>query len=183
MKKTKQGRERMMKQLIKKFWPLLCLLVLVLVAGGVFLLMGSESTPEKAVAGFLTASLEYDEDDLLEYASDYQRVELAGNVEMDGETLEQYLQTSYAQARELMEGEIPTVTVDVDSVDTLAMGTERYEELLAEYGEKADAKAVEAMAVVRGTYRTDDDPKNSFCALAVQCGGKWYYGFRIFDTK
>ena len=171
-----------MKQIIKKFWPLLSLALVLLIAGCVFLFLNGKSTPEKAVAGFLVASREYDEDDLLEYASEYQKKVLAGNVEMDGDTLEQYLETSFAQARELMEGEIPAITVTVTSVETVAMGTDRYEELLAQYSEKADASAIQAMAIVKGTYRTDDDPKNSFCALAVQCDGKWYYGFNIFDA-
>ena len=172
-----------MKQIVKKFWPLLGLVLIILIVGCVFLVMGGKSTPEKAVAGFLAASLEYDEDDLLKYASEYQRVELAGNVEMDGETLEQYLETAFKEARELMEGEIPSVKVSTTSVETLAKGTERYDEMLVKYGEKADMNTVEAMAIVKGTYRTDDDPKNSFCALAVQCDGKWYYGFRIFEIK
>ena len=172
-----------MKQIVKKFWPLLTLALVILIAGCVFLVMDGKPTPEKAVAGFLVASLEYDEDDLLKYASEYQRVELAGNVEMDGETLEQYLETSFKEARELMVDEIPSVKVSVTSADTLAKGTERYEELLAQYGQKADASVIESMVIVRGTYRTDDDPKNSFCALAVQYGGEWYYGFRIFEAK
>lgn len=172
-----------MKQIVKKFWPLLGLVLIILIVGCVFLVMDGKSTPEKAVAGFLAASLEYDEDDLLEYASEYQRVELAGNVEMDGETLEQYLETAFKEARELMEGEIPSVKVSTTSVETLAKGTERYDEMLVKYGEKADASVIESMVIVRGTYRTDDDPKNSFCALAVQYGGKWYYGFRIFEAK
>ena len=172
-----------MKQFVKKFWPLLSLLVLILIGACVFFVINSRSTPEGAIAGFLTASLEYDEDDLLKYASEYQKKELAGNADMDGETLERYLKNTYAEAREKMEGGIPTVTVNILSVDLLAMGTERYDEMLVQYGEKADMNTVEAMAIVKGTYRTDDDPKNSFCALAVQCDGKWYYGFRIFEIK
>ncbi len=173
-----------MKNILKKFWPLLSLVVLLLVAGCVFLLWNGRSTPEKAVEKFLIASLEYDEDTLLDYASAYQKVELAGNVEMDEETLYQYMQTTYSQARELLgDAELPEVTVQVDSVDELAFGTERYEEYRSKYGQKADANEVESMAIVRGTYREGDNPKNSFCALAVKCDGKWYYGFRIFETK
>lgn len=172
-----------MKNILKKFWPLLSLGILLLVAGCVLLLWNARSTPEKAVEDFITASCRYDDGLLLDSASEYQKVVLAGNSPMDDETLEEYMANTYSYARETWEGDLPEVIFAIDSVEELAYGTEAYTKYLEEYGEKADAGEIEAMAIVTGTYRKDDGPKEAFRVLTVRCGGKWYYGFGIYEAK
>ena len=76
-----------MKALLKKFWPMLLLLLAALVVGAVFLWRYLFPGPGAAVKGYLKASLTYDVDGMLRYGSEYQLISLAGNGDIPKETL------------------------------------------------------------------------------------------------
>ena len=91
------------KTVCKRFWPLLTFGVLLLALAVGLLVWHFHSTPERAVEGFLRASLEQDADGLLRYASDYQLTVLKGNTEMDLDDLREMLRRSYEQAEAFRE--------------------------------------------------------------------------------
>lgn len=164
-----------MKTILKRFWPLLTAgLILIGVLTGV-LLSSLRTTPERAVEGYIRASLQYDVDGLLRYASDYQITSLKGNVEMDMDTLRETLKTSYEQAAEYRE--TGKITFESEVTAHFLPGSERFDQLLEEYAFKGDASAVEEFAAVTARCYVNGAPKRNYSAIAVRCGGKWYYGF------
>ncbi|MBE6579709.1 MAG: hypothetical protein E7651_07900 [Ruminococcaceae bacterium] len=164
-----------MKNIWKKYWPLCSLGILVLAGGLVFLLFALRSTPEKAVEGYIRASLEYDVDGLLDHASEYQLTSLMGNGEIDMETLRKSLTVAYEQAAEYREeGDIDFYSEEPIYV---AHGSDQYNELLDRYGVRGTPEDVEEMAIVAGVYYVDGVLTDDYRVVAVKCGGTWYYGF------
>lgn len=164
-----------MKTILKRFWPLLLVgLILIGVLTGV-LAFRLRRTPERAVEGYIRASLQYDADGLLKYASEYQLTALKGNVEMDLDTLRETLKTGYEQAIEYREN--GKITFESEVVKLIEPGTEGFDELLEEYAFKADPSKVEAFASVSARCYVDGSLHRKYSAFAVRCGGTWYYGF------
>ncbi|MBQ9794038.1 MAG: hypothetical protein IKK06_04835 [Clostridia bacterium] len=164
-----------MKNIWKKYWPLCSLAVILLIGGLVLLGISMHSTPEKAVEGYIRASLEYDVDGLLEHASEYQLTSLAGNVEMDLETLREMLTVAYQQAAEFSEkGKIEFYSEEPVYV---AHGSDQYNELMERYKVRGTPEDVDEMAIVAGVYYVDGVLTNRYRVVAVNCGGTWYYGF------
>lgn len=164
-----------MKTIIKRFWPLLLVgLIVIGVLTGV-LVSRFHRTPERAVEGYIRASLQYDADGLLKYASEYQLTALKGNVEMDLDTLRETLKTSYEQAIEYREQ--GKITFESEVVQLIEPGTEEFDALLKEYAFKADPSKVEAFASVSARCYISGDLQRTYFAVAVCCDGTWYYGF------
>lgn len=164
-----------MKNIWKKYWPLCSLAAILLAVGLAFLIYAMRSTPQKAVEGYIRASLEYDVDGLLEHASEYQLTSLAGNVEMDLEPLREMLTVAYQQAAEYSEtGKIKFYSEEPVYV---VHGSDQYNEFLDRYGVRAAPEDVDEMAIVSGTYYVDGKLKDKYRVVAVNCGGTWYYGF------
>ena len=164
-----------MKNVIKRFWPLLLVgLILIAVLIGV-LVSHLRSTPERAVEGYIRASLQYDADGLLKYASAYQLTALKGNVEMDLDTLRETLKTGYGQAMDYRE--TGKITFESEVKELIEPGTEAFEELLTEYAFKADPSEVQAFASVTARCYIDGKLQRTYSAIAVRCDGTWYYGF------
>ena len=164
-----------MKTVIKRFWPLLLVgLILIAVLAGV-LISNLRSTPEHAVEGYIRASLQYDADGLLKYASEYQLTALKGNVEMDLDTLRETLKTGYEQAIEYREK--GKITFESEVKELIEPGTDAFGELLEEYAFKADPSKVQEFASVTARCYINGTLKRTYSAIAVRCDGKWYYGF------
>lgn len=164
-----------MKQVWKRFWPLCVVLLALLIGLSVFLWRKLSPSPTKAVEGYIRASLQYDAKGLLRYASDYQVRALAGNSEMSREALLESLQTAYEQASEFREK--GKIKFESSVTERPQKGSERYAELLEEYGYKADAGRVQDFAVVEAKCYVNGKHTRTYTAVAVQCGGKWYYAF------
>lgn len=164
-----------MKNIFKRYWPLCTVALLLLAALCIFLVFSLRSTPEKAVEGYIRASLEYDADALLRYASDYQITALSGNGDMDLETLRETLRKSYEEAAQYRED--GKIKFESEIIETPAEGTDRYAELLEEYSFKADAEEVDGFAVVNAKCYVDGKLQGNYTAVAVKCGAKWYYAF------
>ena len=164
-----------MKNVWKKYWPLCSLGILLLLAGVVLLAVAMRSTPEKAVEGYIRASLEYDVDGLLEHASEYQLTSLMGNTKVDMDTLRKSLTVAYEQAAEYREkGDIDFFSEEPILV---AHGSDQYNELLERYAVRGTPEDVDEMAIVAGVYYIDGVLAKSYRVVAVNCGGTWYYGF------
>ena len=164
-----------MARCLKRYWPLLLFACLLAAVAVFFLVRSRLPGPEEAVKGYLTASLHYDVDDMLFYASDYQKKALSGNAEIPEETLRDNLKSFYAsQQLQLETGEIVFSDVTVTGIDP---STERYRFLLSEYGYKADPAAVREMALVSLTCTVSGTRRTAYRVVAVRCGARWYYGF------
>lgn len=168
-----------MKKICRKYWPLLSLLVLLVVGGTVFGVLQLRSTPTRAVEGYLRASLKYDADELLRYASDYQIAKLSGYAEVDMNTLRKNLRKSYEDAAEYrIKGKI---TFRSTLQEQPEKGTQRFEQLLEEYAVHADESKVSELAVVSCTIYVDGNFYRTNRAVAVKCNGKWYYGYLLYE--
>ena len=165
-----------MKNIIKRFWPFLTVgLLAVGILVGV-LLYNARSTPEGSVEGFLRASLQYDADELIRYASEYQLTLLKGNdTGMDTDTLRKTLRASYEQAAAYREE--GKITFQSEVGEPILPGKAEFDALLEEYAFKADPSEVESFVLVTAHCYVDSKLRRTYFAYAVQCGGKWYYGF------
>ncbi|MBQ3003968.1 MAG: hypothetical protein IJD82_09565 [Clostridia bacterium] len=166
-----------MKNFLKKYWVLCAFGALVLVAGLVVGVLVLRSTPTKAVEGYIRASLEYDAEKLVKYASDYQ-VTAMSFADIDRDQLLENLQKSYELAAEYREN--GKIKFDSKVTEEIEKGTPRFAELLDEYGFKADPETVDEFAIVEGVYYVDGKLRDDFKVAAVKCGMKWYYGFLVY---
>lgn len=173
VKKEKTG----MKNFLKKYWVLCGFGAVLLLAAIVIGFFALRSTPEKAVEGYIRASLEYDAEKLVKYASDYQ-VTAMSFADIDRKQLLENLKKSYELAAEYRED--GKIRFDSEVVEEIEKGTPRFEELLDEYGFKADPATVDEFAIVEGVYYVDGKLRDDFKVAAVKCGLTWYYGFLIY---
>ncbi len=163
------------KTVWKRFWPLLTFGLLLLALAVGLLVWHFRSTPERAVEGYLRASLEKDADGLLRYASDYQLTVLKGNTDMDLDDLREMLRRLYERPEAYRETGQIRFQSEVD--EPIEPGQEKFDELLTEYGYKADPTEVEAFALVTAHCYIDGRLSQTSFVYAVRCDGKWYYGF------
>ena len=169
-----KGDERMTRCL-KRYWPLLVFAFLLAAVAVFFIVRSRLPGPEEAVKGYLTASLHYDVDDMLFFASDYQKKALAGNADIPEETLRENLKSFYASQN--LQPETGEITFSDVTVANIEPSTERYRFLLSEYGYKADPEKVREMALVSLTCFVSGTRRTAYRVVAVRCGARWYYGF------
>ncbi|MCH5183392.1 MAG: hypothetical protein J1E00_04370 [Oscillospiraceae bacterium] len=165
-----------MKNILKRFWPLLTLgVVAVGVLIGVWI-YNARSTPKSAVEGYLRASLEYDADDLIKYASEYQRRELMDLYGIkDTDTLRRTLKSNYSlPGANRVTG---SITLQSEVGQPILPGTEAFDRLLEKYAEKADPSKVNSFVRVKTRCSIEGGFTMNYDVYAVQCGRRWYYGF------
>ena len=166
-------------RLIRRFWPILLFVLLLISVGLFFLIRSLLPGPEEAVEGYIRSSLQYDVDSMLFYASDYQKKALAGNADVPEETLRANLKSFYQS------GGVTPVTEDIrfsdPTVAEIDPESERYREYLTEYGYKADPEKVGAMRLVKTSCSVGGKHFADYRVVAVRCGLRWYYGMVVFD--
>ena len=165
-----------MKNFLKRFWPLLTLgVVAVGVLIGVWL-YNARSTPKSAVEGYLRATLQYDADEMVKYSSGYQLQELMDLYGIkDTDTLRRTLKANYSlPGANRVTG---TLTFQSEVGQPIQPGTDAFDRLLEKYAEKADASKVKAFVRVKTHCSSESGFNATYDVYAVQCGGKWYYGF------
>lgn len=165
----------MIKQILKRFWPILTVVLLLCFGAGIIAVRSFLPGPEKAVKGYLEASLRYDVDDMLFYASEYQKKALAGNADIPEEKLRANLKMFYDSQH--LQPEKGTVLFSDVSVTDIDPETERYRSYLKEYGYKADAGTVRGFALVKLTCTIENRRRTLYRVVAVKSGARWYYGF------
>lgn len=134
-----------------------------------------ESSPEKAVASYLRASMTYDTDGMVKYASSYQKLALYNGKATGDSVLKAYLEDYYADVSSQYAGS--TITFSLVSVTEYDSDTEKYASLLEKYAEKADTDNIDALAVVTMKTVIDGTEGAKKSYLAVKCGLRWYYGY------
>lgn len=172
---AKKKLEKAMKRAIKQYWPLLTVAVILILVGAFFLIRPFFPGPEETVQKYLTASMQYDVDNMLFYASDYQIRELSGNAEFDIEILRKNLKDFYASNQ--LEGVKGEITFENTSVVELESDSDRYRQYLEKYGYKADPEKVDGLAVVNTVCMLNGKKHASYSVVAVKQGIRWYYGF------
>ena len=165
-----------MKSIFKRFWPLLTVALIFIVILTCMLVVRLRSTPERAVEGYLRASLQYDADGLIKYSSSYQLTLLKGNdPEMDTDALRKTLCAGYEQAEAYREK--GKITFQSEVGEPILPGTAEFDKLSEEYAFKADPSEVESFALVTAHCYVDGKQRRTYFVYAVQCDHKWYYGF------
>ena len=131
------------------------------------------STPEKAAAEYIKASLIYDVDGMIDYSSPYNKTVLCGLSGASDGYVKDYLKKAYEQAgTETGSAENIRIT-HIDSVE-YKEGDDRFEEYLQTYAEKADRDEVSAVArVTLAVYNGKKESTHVY--LAVKIGPAWYY--------
>ena len=180
MTEENKPQKTISKKTKKKIMYLICIIIGIAVAVlGVllfdFLITGAPS-PEEAVAEYQKAALTYDVDNMIEYSSEYNKTVLHGNQATDDKTLKDYLEKGY-------EGYSATydagkMSFKLVSVLEYNKGEGRFDEITADYAEKASLDDVTAAAIVRmtiynGRYETTRD------YVAVKCGSRWYFAYAL----
>lgn len=132
-------------------------------------------TPQKAAAEYVRASLVYDIDGMIEYASPYAKVVLYGNEQTSDRLLKSYLKKAYA------EYSAPSYSGDQIVFKLLAVteyheGDDTFEKIMKRYGEKADRSEVEAAAEVQLTVN-DTKSEKTHSYIVVKIGPSWYYAY------
>ena len=163
----------------KKLVMLGCIALGILAAAGAIFLFTrifrGANTPQKAAAEYVRASMVYDIDGMIEYASPYAKVVLYGNNPTSDRLLKSYLKKAYA------EYPAPSYTADgitfgLLSVTEYVEGDDTFETIMKRYGEKADASEVSAAAEVRLTVN-DGKSEKTHSYIVVKIGPSWYYAY------
>ncbi len=151
------------------------LLFAALVLWGVASFVSGESAPEKAVASYLRASLLYDHDGLVEYASEYQKQSLQdGNYSTD-KKLREFLSDYYSGVSSLYADN--NITFLLDEARDIKEDSVEYLGIIAKYGEKADASKIKAVSKITMTTVIDGKKQAKRTYIAVKYGLRWYYGY------
>ena len=133
------------------------------------------SSPEKAVAGYLEASMLYDTDGMLDYASEYQKASLNDGRLVDDSVLKSTLDKFYADKPSMyLDSEITFSLVSVVKYDK---DSDKFNSVYTKYAQKADADSIDEVAVVTMKTVVDGNSEGTQTYVAVKCGPRWYYGY------
>lgn len=162
----------------KKLIYLGCAALGVLVALlGVYLvglIFSGAPTPEKAVAEYVKAHNLYDIDGMIEYSSQYNKIQLYEKRETNNRLLKAYLKKAYSGATpRYTEDEIGFALISVieyePETETFKTQMERYDKVTKGGSEEIEKTAVVKMKVVTGDITTEQE------YLTVKIGSRWYY--------
>ena len=162
----------------KKLMYLGCVIIGVLVALlGLYLfdiIFSGAPTPEKAVAEYVKAHNLYDIDGMIEYSSQYNKVQLYEKRETNNRLLKAYLKKAYDGAtpryseKEIRFALISVIEYEPDT-ETFKTQMERYDLVTKGGSEEISKSAVVKMKVVTGDISTEQE------YLTVKIGGRWFY--------
>lgn len=166
--------DRTKKKLIYLGCAVLGVLVALLGVYLVDLVMTGAPTPEKAVAEYVKAHNLYDIDSMIEYSSQYNKIQLYEKRETNNKLLKAYLKKAYDGATpRYQESEISFAVISVVEYepDTESYKTqmERYDLVTKGESEKISKTAVVKMKVVTGDISSNQE------YLVVKIGSRWYY--------
>ncbi len=162
----------------KKLIYLGCAILGVLVALlGIYLIdfiFTGAPTPEKAVAEYVKAHNLYDINGMIEYSSQYNKIQLYEKRETNNRLLRAYLKKAYSGATpRYTEDEIGFALISVieyePDTETFKTHMERYDKVTKDQAENVSKTAVVKMKVVTGDISTEQE------YLAVKVGSRWFY--------
>ena len=163
----------------KKLIMLACFALGILAAAGAIFLFTrifrGANTPQKAAAEYVRASMVYDIDGMIEYASPYAKAVLHGNTQTSDRLLKSYLKKAYAEYP-APSYKASDIVFGLLSVTEYREGDDTFEKLMKRYGEKADAGEVEAAAEVQLKIN-DGKSEKTHSYIVVKIGPSWYYAY------
>jgi len=178
--KNKPEKPPMSPKAKKRLKFILCIAIGIALAAGVIFVLGlvfqGASTPEEAIAEYEKAALLYDIDGMIEYSSQYNKVELYGKNETDDKLLRDYLEKGYEGYKpQYEESEIDFKLL---SVNTYSKGDVQYEEVMKKYDERVEngSEDINEIAIVRMTViKGKNEITRNY--VAVKVGIRWYFGY------
>lgn len=139
-------------------------------------------TPEKAAAEYVKAHNLYDIDGMIEYSSQYNKVQLYEKRDTNNRLLRAYLKKAYKGATPRYKAsEIGFALISVieyePETETFKTQMEQYNLAVKDKGEEISKTAVVKMKVTTGDIQTDQE------YLVVKVGSRWYYAGNAISFK
>ncbi len=182
--KNKPEKPPMSPKTKKKIMFVACIAIgLALAAGIIFVLdlvFQGASTPEDAIAQYEKAALLYDIDGMIEFSSQYNKVELYGKNDTTDALLRDYLEKGYEGYKPQYEES--EIDFKVLSVHEYSKGDVQYEEAMAKYNERVEngSEEINEIAIVRMTI-TKGKNQTTRNYVAVKAGLRWYFGYGMIS--
>lgn len=140
-----------------------------------FMFFTGAFTPEKAVTGYIKASMMQDADNMVKYASDYQKVKLFGKKDFTDSQLKEKLEKIYADAPNTYEDS--SIAFSVVSSTELNSESEEYKKALSDYEDITGKNNISAVTKIVIKVFVDGKQTQKNTVYAVKSGLSWYYGF------
>lgn len=165
-----------MKKFILKIIPVLIGLGLaaVLIFSYINYFPGAFS-PEDAVTGYIKASMTEDVNNMLKFASDYQKTSLYGNKEFSNSKLRKMLTKLYAEQEDLYSDKKITFTIEL--VSPLDPASNEYADFKDEYQYMTGNTDFSKVTMITLKVFVDGKQKQKSTVFAVKSGLRWYYGY------
>jgi len=167
-----------MKTISKKtFIILLTAAVLLLAVALTLIVVGLTADGGKSVEDALweyeKGCMLYDSKRMVKYSSEYRREEMAEGKDMSPSELAAFLDRSYSKVTSpYLNGKLDFVSSKKKYFDE---GSERYAELLAEYGEHPDTDGIERFAEITAVITYNGTKVLKVNACLVKIDGRWFF--------
>lgn len=132
-------------------------------------------TAEKAVTGYIKASLQQDVSGMLRYASEYQKIKLYGNKNYTNSALREKLEKSYANVENIYAGS--TITFSIESIAEIDSDSEEYQQFAEKYKEVTGSTDFSKIAKITVKVYVNGKQNQKQTVYAVKSGIGWYYGY------
>jgi len=165
-----------LKKFLRKMTPIFIGLGLaaIIISSYIFLVTGAVS-PEKAVTGYLKASITQDVNGMVKYASDYEKVSLYGSKKFSNNALKSSLKTSYADAENIYADNV--ITFSIISITEIEPESDEYTDIVENYEYLVGNSDFSEAVKVEVKVFVDGKQKQKSTVYAVKSGLRWYYGY------
>ncbi|PKM63317.1 MAG: hypothetical protein CVU97_00655 [Firmicutes bacterium HGW-Firmicutes-21] len=130
-------------------------------------------SPEKAVMGYLKASMTQDVSGMLKYSSEYQKIVLYGNKDLSNKKLKENLKTAYKGIDNIYADS--KITFSIDSITEIEKNSDEYANVLDAYEYMTGKTNISAVTQVVIKVFVDGKQKQKSTVYAVKSGISWYY--------
>lgn len=149
-------------------------LAVLIIASYLFLFPGA-LTAEKAVTGYIKASLQQDASAMVRYASDYQKVKLYGNKNFTNAALKEKLEKSYSGVENIYADS--TIAFSVESVTEVDPDSDDYLLFVSEYMSVTGNNDFSKVEKITVKVFVDGKQQQKQTVYAIKSGISWYYGY------
>lgn len=132
-------------------------------------------TAEKAVTGYIEASLRQDVSDMVRYASEYQKVKLYGSKNYTNAALRKKLEKTYASVDNIYASS--AITFVIESIAEVDSDSEEYRQFVKEYQEITGNADFSKIAKITVKVYVNGKQNQKQTVYAVKSGVGWYYGY------
>lgn len=156
---------------------LLAVAVVMLVAATVLIIVGvvrdGARTVEDAVCEYEKGCMLYDSERIVKYSSDFRRDEIAEGKNMTASQLREFLDKDYSKATSpYLQGKLEFLYSGKKYYDK---GTQRFDELLSEYGEHDDTAGIERFSEITVVVTYNGTKVLKVKACLVKINDRWFF--------